>query len=109
MQLHPLRQTGHRAAVADAGAAFGSRSPVREPGNLKEADAWFEAPPREVDGFLNQEMVQHLEIWQRFVSLKPTPPGTKCGWRRGSMAICARSESASSSCISRDWLWADGA
>ncbi|MEO7373822.1 MAG: hypothetical protein ABIW36_07950 [Terrimesophilobacter sp.] len=36
--------------------------PVREPGNLKEADAWFEAPQREVDGFIHPDMLQSMQI-----------------------------------------------
>jgi hypothetical protein len=36
--------------------------PAGESGNLKEADAWFAAPPREVDGFAHPEMLTSMQI-----------------------------------------------
>ena len=81
---------------------------VPESGNLKEADAWFENPPREVDGFVNQEMMQHLEIDPAAIRFVQTNAAGYQVWvakkLNGDLCVLgtADSESASSSCISRD-------
>lgn len=81
---------------------------VPESGNLKEADAWFEDPPREVDGFVNQEMMQHLELDPAAIRFVQTNAAGYQVWvakkLNGDLCVLgtADSESASSSCIARD-------
>jgi hypothetical protein len=82
--------------------------PVREPGNLKEADAWFGTPPSEVDGFALPDMLISMEIDPSAVRFVQTDAAGFSAWvaknRSGDLCVLGTDGSGGgvSSCVPRN-------
>jgi hypothetical protein len=89
--------------------------PVRGSGNLKEADAWFEAPQREVDGFAQPELLKNMEIDPSAVRFVQTDAAGYSAWvaknHNGDLCVLGTDASggAFASCVPRDDFERSGA
>jgi hypothetical protein len=89
--------------------------PVRGSGNLKEADAWFEAPPGEVDGFALPSMLTSMEIDSSAVRFVQTDAAGFSAWvaknRNGDLCVLGTDGSGGgvSSCVPRNNFVTSGA
>jgi hypothetical protein len=89
--------------------------PVRGSGNLKEADAWFEAPPGEVDGFALPSMLTSMEIDPSAVRFVQTDAAGFSAWvaKNHSGDLCVLGTDGSgggvSSCVPRNDFVTSGA
>ncbi|HEY9481474.1 MAG TPA: hypothetical protein VIR00_00795, partial [Micromonosporaceae bacterium] len=80
-----------------------------------EADAWFENPPREIDGFAFPDMLQHMEIDPSAVRFVQTDAAGFTAWvaknHNGDLCVIGTDASggAVTSCVPRNNFVAFGA
>jgi hypothetical protein len=93
----------------------GSTPPIPERGNLKEADAWFETPPGEMDGFALPDMLTSMEIDPSAIRFVQTDAAGFSAWvaknRNGDLCVLGTDGSGGgvSSCVPRNDFVASGA